>query len=88
MTVNGRLAADIARCAGENCPQREHCLRYTTPPMPDHPRQAWVCPPEGIETGRVCEFFIPGGTPYGDDAKTNSRGNVVEKICPKEEPPQ
>lgn len=83
------LAADVARCMGEKCPQREHCLRYTNPPpVPGHPGQAWVCPPKGIETGRVCEMFIPGGTPYGDDAKEDIREDMVEEICPQEEPPR
>jgi hypothetical protein len=58
------LAADLARCTGENCPQREHCLRYTTCPVPNHSRQVWMCPPVGIETGCVCNQFLPK-TAYG-----------------------
>lgn len=67
------LAADVSRCRGEHCSVREHCLRYTTPPVPDHPRQVWTESPHteksevecglfmyDLEVGDRAKFFHPG----------------------------
>jgi len=59
------LAADVARCPGWRfyqdvtfqCPLRHKCLRYTEPPVPDHPRQTWMMAPDTIHLG-VCVAFL------------------------------
>ena len=67
------LPADISRCRGQNCSVREHCLRYTTPPVPDHPNQCWIDSPHtedyevecglfmyDLKPGKRAKFFHPG----------------------------
>ena len=67
------LPADVSRCPGTHCSAREHCLRYTTPAVPDHPNQAWMESPHtkdsevecgvfmfDLEPGARAKFFHPG----------------------------
>lgn len=67
------LPADVSRCPGTYCSGREHCLRYTTPPVPDHPNQARMDSPHtedsevscglfmfDLDPGQQAKFFHPG----------------------------
>jgi hypothetical protein len=58
------MLADVSRCTGTDCPFREHCLRFTTPPVPNHPRQSWMMPPDGVSDGDKCDYFM-SATSYG-----------------------
>ena len=59
------LPADAARCNGtiyfegkQICKVRDQCLRFTTPPVKDHPNQSWVfvCGSNQINN---CTEFLP-----------------------------
>jgi hypothetical protein len=58
------LGADISRCNGVvvdppvmfNCPLRDKCLRFLTPPVPNHPRQSYVIAPYNRTTGQCPDF--------------------------------
>lgn len=52
------LPADISRCRGEHCSVKEHCLRYTTPAVPDHPRQALMSSPHTESSEVECGVFM------------------------------
>jgi len=53
------LSADVARCNGDYCSLRHCCLRYTTPPVPDHPRQVFIGSPQTFDKEVECEAFMP-----------------------------
>jgi hypothetical protein len=52
------MNTDIAKCQGTNCPIKDSCIRYTTPP--DEYRQSYfVTPPGAIGDDGVykCEMY-------------------------------
>jgi hypothetical protein len=51
------LGADVARCHGKDCPLRDKCLRFVTPPVPNHPRQDYVVSPYDKSTGECVDFW-------------------------------
>jgi hypothetical protein len=53
------LPADVARCGGEHCLVREHCLRFTTPSVPNHPNQSHMPSPHPDSKENVeCDSFM------------------------------
>ena len=65
----GRLANDVTRCSGGDCPMKANCLRHTD--IPDGPRLlSWFAAKMWRETkrGPACDHLIPRPE-RGDSAK-------------------
>ena len=44
MSEYRKMAADVARCLGEACEERDDCLRFLSPPHGEGFRQVWLTP--------------------------------------------
>lgn|GEM_PF-4239270 len=57
--------ADITRCTGESCPNRDACLRFTAQAPSGHRNVSMMGPPAQAIEGKPCPYFLPGIC-YGD----------------------
>lgn len=72
------LLADITRCTGEGCPNRDACLRFTAQAPSGHRNVSMMGPPAQAIEGKPCPYFLPGIC-YGDSCyMTPERAALAE----------
>lgn len=71
------MLADISRCTGEGCPNRDACLRFTAQ-APAGRNVPMMAPPSEALVGEPCPYFLPG-LRYGDSCyMTPERAELAE----------